>query len=196
MGTAIAKVGIEGFLTAEYGPERGGEIYREQQAELEGILKATSGKSKSQMRTLTKTILPRVALYKVLERQKGGEEALAVLREYMFGIVGAAMGKRYSRLEAVPGFFWLFRKVMANFVIASDNWDCEMLSDNSREVSYNITRCLWLDACIENNCPELCPVFCDTDGVMYSQMKKVLFVRSSTLAKGGECCDFCYRRVH
>lgn len=57
---------------------------------------------------------------------------------------------------------------------------------------YNITKCLWYDACVENDCPELCKIFCDVDNVIYGSMQKVKFVRKGTLGTGSECCDFCY----
>lgn len=33
-------------------------------------------------------------------------------------------------------------------------------------------KCLWYTACIENNCEELCRLFCDVDNVTYGGLKK------------------------
>jgi len=185
---------LHDFLISEYGAERGAAIHEAQQAALREILSHTVGKSPGQMKTLCKTILPRVALYKVLCAEAGGEQATAVVRKYMLDVVGAAQAKRYARLEGVPGFFPAFRRIMAGFVAKSDNWAAEVTANNGREVRYNITKCLWHDACAENGCPELCAVFCDTDEVIYGKMKKVNFSRQNTLAKGGAHCDFCFER--
>ena len=44
--------------------------------------------------------------------------------------------------------------------------------------------------CVENDCPELCKIFCDVDHVIYASMKKVKFIRTGTLAAGDKACDF------
>ena len=57
-----------------------------------------------------------------------------------------------------------------------------------------ITTCLWYTACVENGCPELCPLFCDVDDVTYGGLKKMGFARTKTLGYGGDCCDFHFYR--
>ena len=47
------------------------------------------------------------------------------------------------------------------------------------------------DACVENGCPEPCPLFCDVDDVIsYGGPSKMGFSRTQTLGYGGDCCDF------
>ena len=57
---------IKTFLTEEYGNEKGSAIFDRQTEILDELIKNTRGKSENQMKTLTETILPRVALYKAL----------------------------------------------------------------------------------------------------------------------------------
>ena len=185
---------MEKFLINEFGQNEGNRIYALQQKKLQEILGRTARKSRSQMKTLTKTILPRVSLYKVLQEEYGEEKkAYDTVEKYMFTVVGPKLGKQYSMLECIPGFFYIFfRRLMAAVVSKSDNWVAEITKNDSTAVEYNITKCLWYDACVENECPELCKVFCDVDHVIYGSMKKVSFTRNGTLGTGQECCDFCY----
>jgi hypothetical protein len=181
------------FLINEFGQSLGNKIYDMQQRKLQTILGLTTGKSKKQLGTLQKTILPRIALYKVLQDELGEKKkAYDTVEKYMFTIVGQKLNKQYSMFEFIPVFFYLFKKIMISTVTKSDNWVTEVIKNDSTSVEYNITKCLWYDACKENDCSELCKVFCDTDHVIYSQMKKVKFIRKGTLGTGNKCCDFCF----
>ena len=59
---------IKAFLIEEFGKDRGSVLFDEQEKVLNTIIKNTKNKSKNQMKTLINTILPRIALYKVLSK--------------------------------------------------------------------------------------------------------------------------------
>lgn len=40
-------------------------------------------------------------------------------------------------------------------------------------MEYTMKKRLWHTACIENNCEELCRLFCDVDNVTYGGLKKI-----------------------
>ena len=54
---------IRKFLIEEFGKDKGAALYSEQDKLLETLVKNTVNKSENQMKTLTQTILPRIALY-------------------------------------------------------------------------------------------------------------------------------------
>ena len=58
---------IRSFLIREFGEDRGSALFSLQERRLETIIAGTENKTKNQMKTLTQTILPRVALYKALQ---------------------------------------------------------------------------------------------------------------------------------
>lgn len=181
------------FLNNEFGVELGYKIYSLQQEELIKILKNTKNKTKSQLKTLKNTILPRIALYKVLKEYfHDDKKAYDIVKKYMFDIVGQRLKKFYMKLEHLPNFYNVFRRLMAFSVTKSDNWETEIMENDKKSIKYNITKCLWYDACIENNCPELCKIFCQTDHIIYDDLKKVKFIRNKTLGNGDDYCDFCY----
>ena len=61
---------------------------------------------------------------------------------------------------------------------------------------FNVTmkKCLWHDACVENDCPDLCRLFCDVDNITYANLKKLKFSRTKTLGYGNDCCDFHFEK--
>lgn len=185
--------GMKQFLIIEFGQSLGSKIYDLQQRRLLSLVELTKGKSNDQMKTLTKIILPRISLYKVLQEELGEfKKAYDIVEKYMFTVVGTKLNKRYSMFEFLPGYFNMFRIIMVRNVEKSDNWVTEVIKNNNDVIEYKITKCLWFDACIENNCSELCKIFCDVDHIIYGSMKKVNFVRAGTLSTSSDCCDFCF----
>ena len=142
------------------------------------------------MKTLTQTILPSVALYKTLCTSGLSQpEAYAKMRIYMLDYVAAAKHASTAKMEAVPGFYALYSKIFRNVMRKSDAWQSTQTCGRDF-FDVTITKCLWHTACIENDCPELCPLFCDADNVTYDGLKKIGFSRTKTIGCGGDCCDF------
>lgn len=146
------------------------------------------------METLEQTILPRVALFKALEEQvSSSEEVTELMRGYMMDVVAAQKHAFTAGMQVVPGFFDIYKCVLLRVMGTSDLW--ESTQSHGRDFfDARITRCLWHDACVENGCPELCPLFCDVDDVNYGGLRKMGFSRTKTLGYGGDCCDFHFYR--
>jgi hypothetical protein len=180
------------FLAEMYGCEQGRALYQRQRERFSKLLPYTHSRTKGQIRTLAKIILPRIALYQVLiDAPDAKDDALSVMAAYMER-VGTKMGKVARRLEIAPFFYYLFRKVFAYVAVHSDNRTVDVVRNNKEAVEINITKCLWYEACADNGCPELCKCFCDTDDIIYGSLRKIKFSRTSAIGRGGEWCDFRY----
>ena len=186
---------IESFLAGKLDGDIARELYDCQSKLLDELVSHTSGKTASQMKTLKETILPRIALYKVLMGSSlSHERALGVMRSYMMDVVAAQKHASTAKMEAVPGFFGIYKHVFLHVMRSSDLW--QSTQDHDRDFfDARITKCLWHDACVENGCPELCPLFCDVDDVNYGGLSKMGFSRTKTLGYGGDCCDFHFYRI-
>lgn len=185
---------IKRFLTEQLGSDIASELFARQSELLEQLVASTHGKSASQTQELKQTIIPRVALYKAL---MGGplphKQALALMRAYMMDVVAAEKHASTAKMEAIPGFFGIYKRVFLHVIRTSDLW--ESTQAHGRDFfDASITKCLWHDACVENGCPELCPLFCDVDDVNYGGLSKMGFSRTKTLGYGGDCCDFHFYR--
>lgn len=185
---------IRAFLIEEFGGEKGQALAAAQEETLAALIKNQNGKSESQMKTLSGTILPSIALYKAL--MKSGlaqEDAYERVRRYMLGKVAAQKHASTARMEAVPFFYALYSRIFLKIMRTADAWEStQRRKRDSFDVT--ITKCLWHTACAENGCPELCRLFCEADNVTYGGLKKIGFSRTQTLGCGGDACDFHFFR--
>lgn len=181
---------IKAYLIEELGNDRGSRVFAEQEKVLSTLINNTKGKSENQMKTLTQTVLPRIALYKVLlNNDFSEEEVYACVRKYMMEKVAAKKHASTAKMEIVPGFYTIYSKIFLKIMRTTDLQE-NTQSSGKDYYDITITKCLWHTACVENDCPELCHLFCDVDDVTYGGLKKIGFTRTKTLGYGGDCCDF------
>ena len=96
---------IKAFLVGEFGKDRGCSLFDRQSNMLSTLIKNTRNKSKNQMKTLIGTILPGIALYKVLSEEDLSEETVTTYMEkYMFDHVAANMHSSMKKMEIYPAF--------------------------------------------------------------------------------------------
>ncbi len=181
---------IEKYLTDELGIEEGKNIFAKQSAILDDLVKNQKDKSKNQIKTLTQTILPRIALYKSFKEYGYSEDkTYEYMKKYMLDIVAAKKHLSTKRMELVPGFYAIYKNIFLKIMRTTDL----QISTQKHGKNYfdvTITKCLWHTACVENECEKLCCLFCDVDNVTYGGLKKIGFTRTKTLGYDGDCCDF------
>ena len=185
---------IKAFLVEEFGTDKGNSLFDKQENMLNGLIENTKDKSENQMKTLVQTILPRIALYKVLSKEDFAEEDIyRYMRKYMIDKVAVKKHSSTAKMELVPGFYSIYSKIFLKIMRTTDLQESEQ--DCGRDY-YDITikKCLWHTACVENGCAQLCRLFCDVDDVTYGGLKKIGFTRTKTLGYGGDCCDFHFFR--
>ena len=181
---------IKEFLIEQFGEGKATSIFSEQEKLLAELIESQKDKSENQMKTLTETLLPRISLYKILQKDGMSQEnAYECMRKYMIDKIAAKKHLSMTKMEKVPGFYCLYSKIFLGFMRKTDLQE----SVQTRGKNYfdvTISKCLWHTACVENDCPELCRLFCDVDDVSYGGLKKMGFSRTQTLGYGGDCCDF------
>ena len=185
---------IRSFLIREFGEDKGSELFSQQESRLDAIIAGTADKTENQMKTLTQTILPRIALYKVLlDSGCAQEDVEALMRRYMLDVVAAQKHRSTARMERVPGFYAIYSRIFLRIMRTTD---LQVSTQRCGKDYYDITitKCLWHTACVENECPELCRLFCDVDDVTYGGLQKIGFSRTKTLGYSGDCCDFHFFR--
>lgn len=181
---------IKKFLFEEFGKEKGTVVFEKQNEVLKELITNTKNKSKNQMKTLTNTILPRIALYKVLQKEDlPKDEVTNYMRKYMIEKIAQKKHSSTAKMEIVPGFYSIYSKVFLKIMCTTDLQKSEQKCGKGF-FDVTIKKCLWHTACIENDCPELCRLFCDVDNVTYGGLKKIGFIRTQTLGYDGKCCDF------
>ena len=181
---------IKEFLIEEFGEEQGNKIFLKQETKLDSLIKNSKDKTENQMKALIQTILPRIAMYKVLLEENITEEAsYEYIRKYMMEKIATKKHASMLKMEKVPGFYGIYSKIFLKFMKKTDLQESTQKKEKT-SFDVTITKCLWHTACVENGCAALCRLFCDVDDVTYGNLKKLGFSRTKTLGSGGDCCDF------
>lgn len=181
---------IKDFLIEELGIDKGNIVFSKQEEILNEIIKNVKGKSKNQRKTLIKTILPRIALYKaMLKSDFANDEVYEQMQKYMIDIVAKQKHLSMQKMEKVPCFYFLYSNIFLRVVRKTDLWESTQ-KHNKNSFDVTMKKCLWHTACIENDCDKLCHLFCDVDNITYGELGKIGFSRTKTLGYGGDCCDF------
>ena len=181
---------IKTFLMEEFDEEKAMNIWHEQEQMLSAFIMNIKDKSKSQRKTLIQTLLPRIALYKVLLKEGLSQEsAYECMQKYMMNKVAFKKHASMKKMEKVPGFYAIYSKIFLKYMRKTDLQE-SVQKCGKGYFDVTITACMWHRACVEYDCPELCRIFCDVDDVTYGGLKKMGFSRTKTLGYGGDCCDF------
>lgn len=181
---------IKKFLIKEFNEKEGINLFSLEAKTLDSLILNTKNKTKNQMKTLSKVILPRIALYKILsDSLLNKDEAYNYMKKYMFDYVAKSKHKQMVKMEKVPFFYNLYSSIFLKIMKKTDLQESKTNKDKS-SYDVTITKCLWHSACIENNVKELCKLFCDVDDITYGNLKKIGFSRTKTLGYDGDCCDF------
>ncbi len=181
---------IKNFLFSELDTEVAQKIFDEQNNILDTIILNAFNKTKNQLKTLKNTILPRIALYKALNNYGFSmEDSNNHMKNYMLNYIAKSKHNSMVKMEKVPGFYSLYSKMFLKIMRKTDLQQSKQKHD-AKSFDVTITKCLWHQACIENECPELCRLFCDVDNITYGELNKIGFTRTQTLGYGGDCCDF------
>lgn len=181
---------IKNFLFSELYTEVAQKIFDEQNNILDKIILNAFNKTKNQLKTLKNTILPRIALYKALNNYGFSmEDSNNHMKNYMLNYIAKSKHNSMVKMEKVPGFYSLYSKIFLKIMRKTDLQQSKQKHD-AKSFDVTITKCLWHQACVENECPELCRLFCDVDNITYGELNKIGFTRTQTLGYGGDCCDF------
>ena len=114
---------IKVFLIQTFGGSRGGTLFSRQEKMLDRLIKTAANRSKNQMKTLVQTILPRIALYKVLQAELPAEETFTHMRTYMMDWVAAEKHAFTVKMESVPGFYRIYSYCFLKIMRTSDLWE-------------------------------------------------------------------------
>lgn len=181
---------IKNFLFSELDTEVAQKIFDEQNNILDKIILNAFNKTKNQLKTLKNTILPRIALYKALNNYGFSmEDSNNHMKNYMLNYIAKSKHNSMVKMEKVPGFYSLYSKIFLKIMRKTDLQQSKQ-KHGAKSFDVTITKCLWHQACVENECSELCRLFCDVDNITYGELNKIGFTRTQTLGYGGDCCDF------
>jgi hypothetical protein len=148
---------------------------------------------------LQRGILPGLALYQaMLESGLDRQAALAEIESLPISAL-AGLRRLLPLLGRLPDPFAVFRRVESwgmRFGLPVEGWDFEPLEDSEDCVAFNIRRCFYLDTLSSYGAPELTPVYCAQDDVLFALLPpSITWERTMTLGRGHDRCDFRWCRA-
>ncbi len=146
--------------------------------------------SEAQQKVQKKNILPLIAVYKALISLGVHNEDAEVLSRGWFEESAKRVHTVLKGFTHVPFFRTMFTKIFKKQMSVPGIWDNKIIKDGKDEFVVDITKCLWKDTCNYFATPELCPIFCDGDWIVFGGLKKLHLEREGTLGLGDEKCDF------
>ena len=134
-------------------------------------------------------------MYLVLrEEGVGQEKAVWYVREYFQRVSQKAVPHVQRAIQALG----LARRVPKLFLEISlrsfgqdAGFEYEFPQSRGNEARFNIVHCPYDETCRRYGCPEITRAFCDGDDAGYGNLHpKLIWGRTKTIGRGGECCDF------
>jgi len=147
-------------------------------------------------RHFAQSILPGVALYQVLSEDN--PDRAAVLEEVAALLEAEFLGLRevLHAFSLLPPSFDRFRFIVRQamrVLYPPAGWETEWVEDSPRRIAFNMRRCFYLDVLPHYGVPELPPLYCRLDDLVYAELPPYIrFERGKTLGRGDTCCDFAY----
>jgi len=179
----------------ELGAERADRIAHSAQKRYEELLAENAGDSKALRAHTYRRIYPSIAVYEALRAEGVAQEkAVWYLREYFQRFAAIYV----PHLRRAISAFGLARKTPKLFMrISMRNFGPEagfkydFPETRGNEARFHIVRCPYYETCKRYGCPEITRAFCDGDDAGYGNLHpKLIWGRTKTIGRGGDCCDF------
>ena len=150
--------------------------------------------SKEKQRHLEGQILPGIAVYETLKTVMTPEEAFRTVHGYVEAYALSAR-KMLVGLLRLPELYRLVPGISVRMVHKIFNGAAGVAAKEYRTAGgvmrIDMVKCPYHETCVRYGCPELCACFCDSDDIAYDNMHpKLIWHRTKTLGRGGDCCDF------
>ena len=179
----------------ELGKEKTETIAKAAQKRYEELLIENASDSKALRRHTFGRIYPAIAVYESFMAEGiEPERAVRYIREY-FQRFAASFTPHLKRVirwfglaNVVPK---LFMKMSLKGFGPEAGFEYEFPETKGNEARFNVVRCPYMETCRRYGCPEITRAFCDGDDAGYGDLHpKLIWGRTKTIGRGGDCCDF------
>jgi hypothetical protein len=141
---------------------------------------------------LMKAILPAIAIYRALARHSGKDAAFAAVRDAVLESA-RPMAAMFRMLGRLPFGFPLLRLITPLAVKSSfgeAGWKMDWGKSTRGEIAFTAHSCFYDSMLRRCGAPELTPIFCESDDVIYGDIPNIRWGRTKTIGRGDASCDF------
>lgn len=128
------------------------------------------------------------------------EEAAQVIYDY-FDVFAEKGARSLRTILKIPGLYKKVPKIASRMIDKSFGSEAGFQSVKRKVdkegMHIDMMVCPYNEICKKYGCPEIVKAFCHSDDVAYGNMHpKLIWARTKTLGRGGDCCDFIINVKH
>jgi hypothetical protein len=190
----------KGFIKAEmdkvFPKDQSDKLWNDATERLAGFLDKYESLPEGVHRHTDSRIFPSAAIYLTIKPILGEDRAYKVIEDA--AVTGCAgIQAKLAGLMRVPGMKGLFVKMWDPLTKKIFGPSCGFKNvfypNKKGEYRMDITECPYNRYFTELGCPELTKVFCENDDRVYGNLPGLEFIRTGTLGRGADKCDFYLR---
>ena len=140
----------------------------------------------------TDKIFPAAAVYLTVKDAVGGEKAYHIIENA--AVIGCADIEK-KLLKNMYGAEKVVVILLKKLFGPSSGFQNRFYPKKKGEYRMDIVSCPYNRYFTELGCPELTKIFCENDDRTYGNLPGLKFVRTGTLGKGADRCDFYIRKI-
>ena len=187
-------------LIEHLGPDQTSALIQHARMQYQPLYKNRKDYSnKALQKHLEDSILPGIAIYQsLLAFGSSKEEALGIM-EAVFREWSKPMRRRVEILGRLPFYYGMLRLLIKPILRSNfpeKGWKIEWKEHNQDRTAFDMKSCFYLDVLTEYEVPELTPMYCLMDDLVYDRASPYIkWDRTKTLGRGDDCCDFQFIRI-
>ncbi len=171
-------------------------LWKQSTARLEQI-RNQYGEIPKGVRGHTDKIFPAAAVYLTVKEELGEKTAYSVLENASVRLCSEVTPK-LAKLMRLPGMKSLFVRMwdpMTKKMFGPENGFRNVFYPKKKgEYRMDVVSCPYFRYFTELGCPEITKIFCENDDRIYGYLPGLQFLRTGTLGKGAERCDFWMKK--
>ena len=143
---------------------------------------------------LDKFILSGLSLYRALQESGVDQERAVALVDQAFEL-WAIRARSFLRIPGRLPFYFFFMRLLTRRILTAgfpeEGWKIEWEEVSRERIAFNMASCYYLDILNSYGAPELVPLYCRVDDVVFETFSPYIqWNRTKTLGRGHECCNF------
>lgn len=187
--------GSKPFIVDLVGKEQADAVLRSARRRYAQLLKENKDEPKAMDPHTKARIYPGISVFEaLLEAGCSREEAAKVIYDF-YDLYAGKGGKILQFILKLPGLYKKVPQFACKMIDKSFGADAGFRSVRRKVdktgMHIDMMVCPYNDICRKYGCPEIIKAFCHSDDMAYGNMHpKLLWARTKTLGRGGDCCDF------
>ncbi|UTC66806.1 MULTISPECIES: L-2-amino-thiazoline-4-carboxylic acid hydrolase [unclassified Treponema] len=187
--------GVKEFLKAEFSEDFISEVTEKAWNRYDSLILENANEPKIMWTHTRERIYPGIAVFYALLDMGVEREKSALLLKNYYKKRSEKPAAMIQKIMKIPG---LYKKVPKFFARMTKKvfgepagFKARFYEEKKDAIKFDMLVCPYQEICKKYGCPEIVEMYCDADDVCYGNMHpKIQWLRTKTLGKGGDCCDF------